>query len=103
MNMKKVMTLAFVPGPDDLKAYPSMINDFDDEDCSLVDYFERVWVGQKNGRGVYHFRLMCLIYLIVYNANLGSRHSEPKFSLQLWKIYERGIQDLPRSNNAVDG
>ncbi|CAF4139622.1 unnamed protein product [Rotaria sp. Silwood2] len=77
------MNLAFVPVPDDLKAYPSMINDFDDEDCSLVDYFERVWV--------------------VYNANLGSRHSEPKFSLQLWKIYERGIQDLPRSNNAVDG
>ncbi|CAF2879240.1 unnamed protein product [Rotaria sp. Silwood2] len=83
MNVKKLMALAFVPVPDVLKGYSSMINNFDDEDYSLVDYFERVSVGQKKGR--------------------GSRRSKPKFSLQLWSIYEQVIQDLPRSNNVVDG
>ncbi|CAF1546173.1 unnamed protein product, partial [Rotaria sordida] len=35
--------------------------------------------------------------------NLGGRRGKPKFSLQLWDIYERVIQDLSRSNNAVEG
>ncbi|CAF3105054.1 unnamed protein product [Rotaria sp. Silwood2] len=103
MNVKKLMALAFVPVPDVLKAYSSMINDFNDENYSLVDYFKLVWVGKKKGKGLYHFRLMCLMYLIVYNANLGSQRSKPKYSLLLWIIYERVTQDLPRSNKAVEG
>ena len=39
----------------------------------------------------------------MYNANLDSRRGKPKISLQLWNVYERVIQDLPRSNNAVEG
>ena len=85
------------------EGYTSIIDDFDDEDYALLDYFERVWVGQTKGRGLCHFRLMCLIYLIFYNANLGNKRGKPKFSLQLWNIYERVIQDLPRSNNSVEG
>jgi hypothetical protein len=49
------------------------------------------------------FKYISLIYLIAYNANLGSRSCKPKFSLQLWDIYERVIQDLPWSNNAIEG
>ena len=97
------MGLAFVPVADVITAYTSIIDDFDDEDYALLDYFERVWVGQKKGRGLCHFRLMCLIYLILYNANLGNRRGKPIFSLQLWNIYERVIQDLPRSNNHIEG
>jgi len=49
-NVKKLMGLAFVPVADVLKAYSSFINDFDDEDYPLLDYFERVWVGQKKSK-----------------------------------------------------
>ncbi|CAF2040298.1 unnamed protein product [Rotaria magnacalcarata] len=83
MNVKKLMALAFVPVADVIKAYSFLISDFDNEDNPLFNYFERVWVGQKKGR--------------------GSRRSKPKFSLQLWNIYKRVIHDLPRSNNAVEG
>ena len=41
------MGLAFVPVSDVIKGYLSIISDFDDEDYDLLDYFERVWVGQK--------------------------------------------------------
>ncbi|CAF2086247.1 unnamed protein product [Rotaria magnacalcarata] len=58
---EKLMALAFVPVADVIKAYSCLINDFDDDDNPLLDYFERVWVGQKKGR--------------------GSRRSKPKFSL----------------------
>ncbi|CAF2563492.1 unnamed protein product [Rotaria sp. Silwood2] len=81
INVKKLMGLAFVPVGDVLKAYSSLINDFDDEDYLLLDYFERVWVGQKK----------------------SSRRGKPRFSLQLWNIYDRVIQDLSRSNNAIEG
>ncbi|CAF4631856.1 unnamed protein product, partial [Rotaria sp. Silwood2] len=81
INVKKLMGLAFVPVGDVLKAYSSLINDFDDEDYLLLDYFERVWVGQKK----------------------SSRRDKPRFSLQLWNIYDRVIQDLSRSNNAIEG
>jgi len=41
------MSLAFVPVADVLKGYSAIIDDFDEEDNDLLDYFERVWVGQK--------------------------------------------------------
>ncbi|CAF2162883.1 unnamed protein product [Rotaria magnacalcarata] len=51
---EKLMALAFVPVADVIKAYSCLINDFDDDDNPLLDYFERVWVGQKKGRGLCH-------------------------------------------------
>ncbi|CAF1136196.1 unnamed protein product [Adineta steineri] len=83
MNVKKLLALAFVPVSDVVKGYALIVDDFDDEDNPLLDYFERVWVGKKKGRGIQRY--------------------QPKFSLQLWNMYERVIQDLPRSNNSIEG
>ncbi|CAF4539087.1 unnamed protein product, partial [Rotaria sp. Silwood2] len=83
MNVKKLMALAFVPVSDVVKAYAVIVDDFEEEDYLLLDYFERVWVGQKLGRGI--------------------KRGQPKFSLQLWNMYERVIHDLPRSNNSIEG
>nr|CAF1647290.1 unnamed protein product [Rotaria sordida] len=47
MNVKKLVSLAFVPVTDVLKAYSSIKNDFDYEDYPLLDYFECVSAGQK--------------------------------------------------------
>ena len=50
------MGLAFVPVADVIKGYSSIIDDFDEEDYDLLDYFERIWVGQKKGRGLFQFK-----------------------------------------------
>ena len=34
---------------------------------------------------------------------LGSRRTKPQFSVQTWNVYDRVIQNLPRSNNSVEG
>ncbi|CAF1447913.1 unnamed protein product [Adineta ricciae] len=73
------MALAFLPVSDVTKGYSAIADDFDEKDYALLDYFERAWIGQKKGK------------------------SKPKFSLHLWNTYERVTQDLPRSNNAIEG
>ena len=46
---------------------------------------------------------MSVIHFILHKVKLGSRRGKPRFNLQLWNIYERVIQNLPRSNYAVEG
>ena len=46
---------------------------------------------------------MSFIHFIPYNVKLGSRRDKTRFNLQLWNVYERVMEDLPRSNNAVEG
>ncbi|CAF4459393.1 unnamed protein product, partial [Rotaria sp. Silwood2] len=86
MNAKKLMTLTFVSTLDVIKGYSSIMNDFDEEDYNPLDHFERVWVGQRKGRGTCQFKHIGLTNLIAYNVNLSSRCSKPKFSMQLWNI-----------------
>lgn len=47
----------------------------------LVDYFEDTWIGRPRG---------------------GNRRP-PKFRLQLWNCYNGTIEDLPKTNNSVEG
>ncbi len=56
MNVKRLMALAFVPIEDVIKGYSLIINDFDQDVNDLLDYFEKVWVGQKKGRGMYQLK-----------------------------------------------
>ncbi|CAF4396253.1 unnamed protein product [Rotaria sp. Silwood2] len=65
------------------KAYSSIIIDFDHDADKLLEYFEKTWVGQKKGRGI--------------------RRTKPQFSIQTWNVYDRVLQDLPRSNNSIEG
>ncbi|CAF1497769.1 unnamed protein product [Adineta ricciae] len=92
MNAKKLMALAFLLVSDVTIGYSAITDDFDEEDYALLDYFERVWTGQKKGRGWGSFNC-------IYS---GNQRNKPKFSLHLWNTYERVINDLPRSNNAVE-
>jgi len=102
-NVKKLLALAFVPVSDVVKGYALIVDDFDDEDYPLLDYFERVWVGKKKGRGLCSFKFIYFMSSIIHNPYLGIQRYQPKFSLQLWNMYERVIQDLPRSNNSIEG
>ena len=86
MNMKKLIVLVFVPVSNVRKAYSPTIDDLDDEGYCLLDYFGRAWVGQKIGRCMCDFRLMCLMCSVAHNPNLGSERDKSKFTLQLWNI-----------------
>ena len=95
------MGVAYILVSDVIKAYSSIATDFDIEDNDLLNYFERVWVGPKKGRGIFTM-FISIIHFIPYSIKLGSRRSKPGFNLQVWNVYERVIQGLPRSNNAVE-
>lgn len=88
MNVKKLMALAFMPVSDVIKGYVAIVDDFDEEEYPLLDYFERVWVGQKKGRGSCLFKCIYLLSSMIYNPHLGNQRAPPKFSLQLWNMYE---------------
>ncbi|XP_060868983.1 uncharacterized protein LOC132943868 [Metopolophium dirhodum] len=48
----------------------------------MINYFEDTWIGRPNRRN-------------------GRR--PPMFSVNMWNCYESVIQDLPRTNNSVEG
>lgn len=53
LAVNKLIALAFVPVADVVQAYSSLLCDFDQEADSLLDYFEKSWVGEKKTRGDY--------------------------------------------------
>ncbi|CAF4165667.1 unnamed protein product [Rotaria sordida] len=77
-----------------------MIIDFDQDADKLLEYFEKTWVGQKKGRGQTSF-----VSLTTHSCHLilGIRRTKPQFSIQTWNVYDRVLQDLPRSNNSIEG
>lgn len=102
INVNKLVALAFVPVNDVVKAYMSIFNDFDHECEELLAYFEKTWVGQKRTRGIYQCVLPFCSDLRSFFI-LGSRRTKPLYAIELWNVYERVVQDLPRSNNSIEG
>lgn len=55
LNIKKLIALAFVPVGDVATAFDLVAELFDDDDDadSLLDYFEKNWIGERRRRGMY--------------------------------------------------
>ncbi|CAF1089885.1 unnamed protein product [Adineta ricciae] len=81
LNVRKLLALPFVPASEVIEAFNLLADDFDDEAENLVEYFEKTWIGEKKIR--------------------GNGRKKPKFNNELWNVYERVMNNLPRSNNAV--
>ncbi|CAF3920813.1 unnamed protein product [Rotaria sp. Silwood1] len=79
-----------------------MIIDFEQDADKLLESFEKTWVGQKKGRGKYRHHI---VSLTTHSCHLilGSRRTKPQFSIQTWYVHDRVLQDLPRSNNFIEG
>ncbi|CAF4363303.1 unnamed protein product [Rotaria sp. Silwood2] len=82
-NVKRLIALAFVPLVDVVKALELLENEFDDDADEFMYYFEKTWIGECKRR--------------------GTGRKRPQFSHELWNVYDRVINDLPRSNNAIEG
>ncbi|XP_057321233.1 uncharacterized protein LOC130665011 [Microplitis mediator] len=86
-ELKKLMALAFVPEEDVVKAYEKLIAskffvEHTDELESLLNYFEKTWVGELNRR--------------------GERRSG-RYNVKIWNHYLSVKMSLPRTNNSVEG
>ncbi|CAF4857054.1 unnamed protein product [Rotaria socialis] len=64
------------------RAFDIVADDFEDDADNIVEYFEKTWIGQRKKR--------------------GTGRKKPIFNYELWNVYERVINNLPRSNNSVE-
>ncbi|KAK7479733.1 hypothetical protein BaRGS_00029009, partial [Batillaria attramentaria] len=83
--IKTIQALAFVPPDDVIEAFQQLMDSLDaDTDETLLDflaYFESTWLG------------------IVQRG----RRRRPKFDVAMWNVYNRVEDNLPRTNNSVEG
>ena len=80
--MKMIAALALVPACDVEKSFESLCAFLPPETYPLQDYFEDTYLGRPCRRG---------------------RRREPLFGIELWNMYNRTADELPRTNNAVEG
>lgn len=88
LQLKMVSCLAFVPEDDVIHGYEKLIESpyFQENEGSLsplLDYMEDTWIGVKSKR----------------RAN----RRPPHFPIKLWNQYECVINNIPRTNNGVEG
>ncbi|KAK7479647.1 hypothetical protein BaRGS_00029113, partial [Batillaria attramentaria] len=83
--IKTIQALAFVPPDDVIEAFQQLMDSLDaDTEETLSDflaYFESTWLG------------------IVQRG----RRRRPKFDVAMWNVYNRVEDNLPRTNNSVEG
>ena len=80
--MKMIAAIALVPSFDVEKSFETLCEFLPPETYPLQDYFEDTYLGRSCRRG---------------------RRREPLFGMELWNLYNRTTDELPRTNNAVEG
>ncbi|KAK4872511.1 hypothetical protein RN001_014540 [Aquatica leii] len=86
LQLKQLAALAFVPEDHLIASYKELIDcEFytDNENILLpvTNYFEDTWIGRLDRR----------------------RRRQPLFPINMWNIYSKVVENLPRTNNAVEG
>ena len=80
--IKMLLALSFVPQNDVQNVFTEIVAYFPENLTPLLDYWEDNYIG----------RLRRL-----------NRRSQPFFPIRLWNMYDRVINNLPRTNNSVEG
>ena len=80
-NIRMIPALAFVPIDDIIPAFERLSQHFQDDAQTILDYFEANYIGILR-RG---------------------RRRRPLFAHALWNIHGRVQDNLPRTNNALEG
>ena len=86
INLRMLCALAFIPPPEITNGFDTVCglirNNFRDEADDVLDYFEDTYVGR-------------------FRHNAPRRN--PYFSIEFWNMFNRTDQELPRTNNSVEG
>jgi hypothetical protein len=73
--------IAFCPVADVVDAVETLAEDIGDDYQGMLDYFEDTLIGRP-----------------------GRRHRrDPRFSHDMWNVYHCTLQELPRTNNNIEG
>jgi hypothetical protein len=80
-NIRMLPALAFVPEDDVVNAFDEIVLHCGPAEQPILDYFEHTYVGQ---------------------VRAGVRQ-EPLFPIELWNVSDRMEDDLPRTNNSLEG
>jgi len=87
LEVRQLPALAFVPVDQVVSAFEQLqdskyYTDNEPEMRDLLTYFEDNWIGRPNRRG---------------------QRTDAIFPVPLWNVYTAAHQDLPKTNNAVEG
>lgn len=87
LQIRYLSALAFVPINNVIQYFEKIISSYyfvENENIlsKLVDYFEDTWIGRPNRRKCRRLA---------------------KFSIEMWNCYDSVLQNLPRTNNSVEG
>ena len=81
LDVRMIAALAFVPGNDVDRVFALLSNNVDPALDVILDYIEENYIG----------------------AIRRGRYRRPRFPYAWWGVYDRVMNDLPRTNNAVEG
>lgn len=84
LNIRHLSALAFVPVDYLVESFDILCdnNVFPPEAQPVLDYFEDTWIGRPDRR---------------------QRRRAPRFSHNMWNCYEGVLQNLPKTNNSLEG
>jgi hypothetical protein len=83
LTMKMLPALAFMPMGHVVNNFQRLTREvqFPEEALEVVDYFEDTWIGRPTANG----------------------RRAPRFSLDLWNVFDAVVDGLPKTNNACEG
>jgi hypothetical protein len=87
LHIRQLMALAFIPPDDVIAAFEELVDsEFFQQNAQdlqeLMNYFEDTWIGRPARRG---------------------GRSNPLFAIEIWNVHNSALQDLPKTNNSVEG
>ena len=80
-NVKMLVALAFVPLSDVVNAFNTLVAEMPEQLDPKIDYFEKNYIGVAHRRG----------------------RRPPRFPLELWNVNDPVEEEIPRTNNHVEG
>ena len=80
-NVSMIAALALVPVDDIIPAFEALTEHCGADEEPILDYFEVNYIGELR----------------------RARRRDPLFAHELWNIYRRVEDDLPRTNNMLEG
>ena len=81
LKLRMLPALAFVPVEEVVDAFEILMDFLPLEISPVAEYFENTYVGRRQRRG----------------------RREPIFNIHIWNMYQRTADELPRTNNSVEG
>ena len=83
VKIRMLPALAFVPPRDVVESFETLQENAPDEMMPLIDYFEDTYIGRLRRR--------------------GQGRGAPFFAIDLWNVHGQVENDLPRTNNSIEG